>query len=432
MRVGIAAALASIMLAACGTAGNNVDRPELSDGKVTITFSWWGADARTQLTLQAIKLFEKDHPNITVEPQYADWSGYWDRLATTTAAGEMPDVSQFDELYLASYAQRGALQDLSKTSNILNTSALAPQILDAGRVGNTLYAVPVGAATNGIIINTTLFKKYGVKVPDVDNWTWDEFIKAATDVTKASKGEVHGLSPFGADSFTLTVWARQHGSSLFDDDGKVVVDPAVLAAYWQRELDFIKSGASPSVAQLSEIQGVPLDQNHLATGKTAMGFIPAGQFTAYQSAAPDYDFAIADWPTDPDTKPNAQYLKPSMYWAMSATTEHPAEAALLINFLTNDTRVGALFGTDRGVPANPKFQEAIKPKLDESGQEALAFTTAVTKKVGAAPPITPKGASEVATVLDRYNQQVLYGKATPQAAAQAFIKELQASITAAG
>ncbi|MFD5319229.1 ABC transporter substrate-binding protein [Streptomyces sp. NPDC127098] len=431
-RAACAAVTAGLVLAGCGLGADPVHHPELSDGDVTISMNWWGADARIQQTIQAIELFEEEYPNIDVEPVYSDWSGYWERLATSTAAGDMPDVSQFDALYLASYAERGALLDLASVDNILDPSALPPEILDSGRVGGTLYAVPTGATTNGILINTTLFERYGVDLPDTDTWTWDDFQRAAVEVTRASGGEAHGLTPFGAGSFDLNVWARQHGDQLFDAEGDLALDPDVLAGFWQRELDLIDSEASPSVAQLSENVGVPLDQGDLVTGQTAMGFIPAGQFVAYQSAAPDFDYDLANWPTDPDTADGFQYLKPAMYWSAASTTEHPAEAALLIDFLANDTRVAELFGLDRGEPGNPAFREVVEPTLDAAGRESLAFSEAMAQEVGETPPIIPNGASDIDALLNRYNQQVLFGESSPEEAAESFLAELGDSITAAG
>ncbi|KAB8166275.1 extracellular solute-binding protein [Streptomyces sp. 3MP-14] len=431
VRAGLAAATAGVILTSCGIGEGFEGEPELSEGDVTISFNWWGADARTQMTLEAIELFEEEYPNINVEPQYADWTGYWDRLATMTAAGEMPDVSQFDQLYLAAYAERGALLDLGRVSEFLDTSTLGDELLDSGRVRGDLYAVPTGGTANGIIINTSLFAEYGVELPDVETWTWDDLTRAAVELTEASDGEVHGISPFGSDSFSLTVWARQHGGQLFNDEGELVLDPEILASYWEQELAFIDSGASPSVAQLSETQGLPLDQGDLVTGKTAMGFIPAGQFNAFQAAAPDFDLRLADWPTNPETEEGYQYLKPSMYWATSSTTQHPAESALLIDFLVNDPRVGEIFGLDRGEPGNPEFREVIEPTLDESSRRALAFTNQITQEVGPTPPITPAGASDIEVLLGRYNQRVQFGDASPREAAEDLINELNDSIRAA-
>jgi multiple sugar transport system substrate-binding protein len=54
-----------------------------------------------------------------------------------------------------------------------------------------------------------------------------------------------------------------------------------------------------------------------------------------------------------------------------------------------------------------------------------------TLKVGAAPRVTPNGASSIEAILKRHTEEVLFGRSTPDQAAAAFIKELQAEIDAA-
>ena len=43
---------------------------------ITITMSWWGGDARHEATMAAVEAFMEKYPNITVEMQYAAWSGW--------------------------------------------------------------------------------------------------------------------------------------------------------------------------------------------------------------------------------------------------------------------------------------------------------------------------------------------------------------------
>lgn len=422
--------ISAVAMTGCATGASPSDMT-LTDDDVTLTLSWWGGDSRAQSTLDAIALFEEKYPNITVEPQYSDWSGYWDRLATTTAGGDMPDVAQFDEVYLASYADRGTLLDLGETGGILDTGAMSPETLDTGKVGDTLYGLPIGAAPNGVVINTTLFDEYGVALPDTSSWTWDEFTAAAEQLQTASGGKVHGVNLFGNDSFSLNIWARQQGDQLYDSDGSVAIKPETVASYFQRELDWIESGASGTASEWAESNGSSLDQSDIVTGGVGMMFVPAGTLTSYQAAAPNFTYIIANWPTDADTEDGFQYLKPSMYWSASSTSEHPAEAALLIDFLTTDPSVAKLFGVDRGVPANPEFRAALEADIDPNTQMAFDFTDAMSEESGPAPAITPNGASDVQTMVGRYNEQTLFGQLTPQEAGEAFVKELQRSIDAA-
>ncbi|WP_419999701.1 ABC transporter substrate-binding protein [Streptomyces boninensis] len=431
VRTVIAAAVAGLVLASCGVAAEPVENPKLSKGKVTITWNWWGADPRHQASFKAIKLFEKEHPNINVKPVYADWNGYWDRLATSTASGDMPDVNQFDQLYLSSYAERGALLDLSTVKKFLDTSKLDPKAVVSGQVDKKLYAVPVGNTTNSVLINKGLFKKYGVELPDTDNWTWAEFTKAAARLGKASKGKAYGFGPTGSDSFSVNLWARQRGNQLFDAKGEVTLKPSVLASYWKTILGWTKNDAAPPPKVIIEMDGLPLDQGNLVNNKQGMGFIPSGQFTSFKEAAPKLDLEMADWPRDPEMPKGYQYLKPTMYWAASSGTQHPAEAATLIDFLTNDPRVAKIFGLERGEPGNPEARKALEPTLDKAGKELLAFSDEMSGKVGKTPPLTPKGASDIDALLKRQYQRVLTGEAGPDEAARTFVGELRDSVEAA-
>ena len=83
------------------------------------------------MTQAAIAAFEAENPNIKIKPEYGDWSGYWDKLATQVAANDAPDIIQMDEKYITEYSSRGALLDLSKYD--IDTSKLDEAALKAGR-----------------------------------------------------------------------------------------------------------------------------------------------------------------------------------------------------------------------------------------------------------------------------------------------------------
>jgi multiple sugar transport system substrate-binding protein len=99
-----ALALATTLLAASACGGDSGGPPagRPTRGKVTLRFTWWGSDTRTKLTQQVIDAYQKDHPNVTIKGEFGEWSGYWDKLATTVAANDAPDIIQMDEKYLRS------------------------------------------------------------------------------------------------------------------------------------------------------------------------------------------------------------------------------------------------------------------------------------------------------------------------------------------
>ncbi|MGN6406982.1 MAG: ABC transporter substrate-binding protein [Curtobacterium sp.] len=424
----VAIATASVLaFGGCAVGNGNGEDATLSKDPVTISLNWWGAGARVTQTEQAVKLFEKEHPNITVKTQSTDWGSYWDKLATTVAGGSAPDVMQFDQVYIASYAQRGAIAELGQYSKYLDTSDLSKNVRDTGQYDGKLYAVPIGLNSIGVAVNRSVLDEYGIAMPSEDDWTWDELNAVAKEVTEKSGGKVKGLDPFGGDTPSLTLWARQHGNAVFGKDGKVVLKPSVLASYWQYALDQIESGVTPSASQLAEGTNAALDQSDIATGKVAMTFIPSN-LSAYQVAAPSQKLDMLPMPASPDAEKGWQYLKSSMYWTVSSKSKHPAEAAELIDFLTTSPKVGKLFGAERGMPANPAFQKEIAPDLSGSDKIVMDYVKQVTAESGSPAPITPVGAQDADTLLSQIWQNVQFGKTTPKQGAEQYVTQLKKNI----
>lgn len=420
-----AALTTALALAACGQAqGGDV---ELSEEPVTIRMTWWGSDARAELTEQVIAEFEDQNPNITVKGEFKDWSGYWDALATTTAANDSPDVIQMDELYLASYGDRGSLLDLGTASEYLNTGEFDQEALETGQIDGAQYAMPIGVGVLGIVVNVDLFEQYGVALPDDATWTWDDYAAVADELTEKSDGAINGSAVTGGtDAGSIKYWARQQGGELFDENGDVSLDPAALTGMWQYNLDLMASGGMEPAAQMVESMSAGINGGSLATGKVAMGGAYNTQITALRDAS-GANLQLLQMPQVEGI--DANFFKPSMYWSISSQSEHPAEAALFIDFLVNHEDAAAILGTERGIPANNAIREQLSSSLSESDQLAVDYMNTVTP--GPSPVVTPNGGSGIEPMLQRYTQQVYFGETSPEDAAQAFIDELQAEIDAA-
>ncbi|MDB5085058.1 MAG: extracellular solute-binding protein family 1, partial [Bacilli bacterium] len=160
------------LLAACGnqtqSASSNSNQP------VNLTFDWWGSTVRDQMTKQAITDFEKLHPNITVTPEFdGNFTDYFQKLSTQVSGGNAPDVIQMDYGYIKSYADRGALLDLS-TQNIDLTN-IAPSVVDSGKVNGKLYGIPNALNAYTIVYDPAMFEKAGITLSTRP--TWDEWAK---------------------------------------------------------------------------------------------------------------------------------------------------------------------------------------------------------------------------------------------------------------
>ncbi|KAB8292666.1 ABC transporter substrate-binding protein [Bifidobacterium avesanii] len=234
----VCAGAAALSLAACGAGGGTANgQPE---GDVTIGISFWGPDSRVRLTQQVIDGFEKEHPNIHVEEQYSDWSGYWDKLATQVAGNNAPDVLSIDEMYLASYASQGILADLSAYSDTIDVSQFDQSLVDMGKIDGTWYGIANSLQAYAVTVNKDLLAQYGFELPDTSTWTWDDFKAFAKEVYRKSDGKVIGAFPM-RNAYGLQLWARQHGESLFDGD-KVAISPELLTEFLNMPAQWAKEG----------------------------------------------------------------------------------------------------------------------------------------------------------------------------------------------
>ncbi len=436
-RAMILAATAGLVLNACGGDSDaddaapgeagQTEEAGMSDEPVTLRFTWWGGDERHARTQQVIDLFEEEHPNITVQGEFKDWNGYWDSLATTVAANDAPDIIQMDELYIASYAESGVLLDLDTVADQLDTSNFDENAVATGAVDGAQYAIPVGLTAYSMVANLDLLDEYGVEAPDDNTWSWDDLKEIGTQISEASGGEVTGVQSWGFDIGGVNIWARQAGAALYDDEGNVALPPSVLVDYWNYLIELADSGAAPDPTVSVERATQGLDQSGTATNTSVFATWWNTQLTSL-AAASGSRLALVQLPGESQDGP-AVYYKPSMYWSIASTTEHPAEAALFVDFLANSDEAADVLKTDRGVPANEQVRAFLADQLAETDQAAIAYLDEVN--VGETPRVTPNGASDVEAILQRYTEQVLFGQMTPEDAAQSFIDELQAEIDAA-
>ncbi|MCX2951716.1 ABC transporter substrate-binding protein [Lentzea sp. NEAU-D7] len=419
--------LTASLLAACGS-GSDAGG-DLTTEKVTLRFTWWGADDRHKRTQQVIEMFQRKHPNITVKGEFKEWNGYWDSLATTMAANDAPDIMQMDELYIASYAERGALLDLNEAGKHLDTSNFDKKALATGAIAGKQYGLPVGLGMYSIMVNLDLLEKYGIPVPDDTKWSWDDLRKVGEQVSKAGGGQVFGVqSPGINDAAGLSIRARQQGKAMFDADAKVVLPQEIARDYWQYILDLSKSGVTPPPSVSIEKASAGLNQSATATGTAAFGLWWNTQLTAL-TAASGAKLKLLRLPGETQGTAPGAYYKPSMFWSVSARSKYPAESAAFVSFLANDEEAAKVLLTERGVPANQKIREGIAGQLKDTDKAAKEYLDTVP--VSDPPRITPNGASTLDTVLKRYTEDVLFGRTTPDAAAAGFIREVQSEVDAA-
>lgn len=425
LTAGLSLAAAAPLLASCGIAPTVSATPKpLASGPVNMILAWWGGALRVQMTEQVMKKFSRQHPNVSITAQYSDYGAYFDKLATSVAGGTPADLFQLDEWYVRTYAERGVLQDL-RTVPELDTSHLEAKSMAWGKEGSHLYTVPCGLTATCVYVNVSLLHKLGLELPDTSTWSWDDLAALGRSVGKASKGKSYGINPL-ASRDQLALWLRQRGHDLFTGN-RVSAPRDLLVDFFQMALDWTKSGVSGS-ASLQAENPPALDQNDFSTGVAAMQFNTSNQLAAYQAAGGGADMRIVQLPTLDQNKTRYQYVKPSMSWAISAFSDHRAEAGLLLNYILNSSAAAQILKAERGTPPNTELATKISRTLGKGDREATQFIVQTAAASPGVPGPTPNGGNRVNDVLSRYVQEVVFEKTAPDDAAGSFVAELQSDI----
>lgn len=432
---------AVLLTAACG-GGAADEAPEAGTGAeadadaapadgedVTLRFSWWGNEQRAEITNQAVDAFEAANPGITVQTESVDFNGYFDRLSTSVAAGDEPDVITMGGAYPREYGDRGVLLDLETVAEHLDLSVLDEGALANGNFG-AQYGVPTGVNTFGLIINPAIFEQAGVELPDDETWTWDDFTRIATEISASTPEGVYGSTDPTTGADVLDLYVNQHtGEGLYTQDGEIALDPEIAQQWWEMTKGLMESGATPPATVTAELAGQPApEQSLLGQGKAAMMFGWSNLLSAY-SAAAGTDLMLVLPPGESSEEGPGMWLQASQLYTISNSTESPEAAAKLVNFLVSSPEAAQFIGADRGIPANPEIRELlIEQGLDPLRQAEFEYIERVSEHVDGDFVIGPTGSTETPIILTRLNDAVLFGQVTPEQAAEQLVTEMQQAV----
>jgi multiple sugar transport system substrate-binding protein len=395
-----------------------------SGGKVTLRFTWWGNPDRAARTDEAVKLFEKRHPDIDISTSFAGFETYKAKLATQAAGGDAPDVMQLDYRQINQYATSGILLDLGKHPE-LRTKDIDKGLLDTGAVDGKQYALPVARGAETMAYDATLWRKAGVPEPTI-HWTWADWTAAMRKLStsKATGGRLGSTDP-GQSEDVFEVWLRGQGKALYTDGGGLGFTAADLTRFWEFCTKLRKEGLVSTAEQTTQMDG-SVENTPFGRLKSVSEFNWDAPTSGYEPLI-GKGLKLAPMPAGDDGKP-ALYYKPSMFFGASAKTQHPKQAAQFIDFLLNDPAAGAILGATRGIPANDTIRDKVLPKLEGFDKVISAYQKQFEGKLKDPPAAPPKGDASLQSTFQRDYDQVSYERMSPREAAENYITEAKAEL----
>lgn len=290
LAVASAAVIASVALLTSGCS-SGTGASESAAGDVTITF--WGSygnggNSTQQDTLNKtlIPAFEAANPGITVNYVDVPYDSLLQKLTTSAAGGELPDLVRSDLGWVPQLAQLGVLVPLSETMSDFQTLADAtyPGNLATNLYDGKYYGLPLDTNTRVLISNQKALDAAGLSKPPS---TFAEFTKMA----KALKGtDIKAFADGGLGGWNILPWIWSGGGDIADADltkstGYLDSDKSVAAV--QMLVDLYKDGQIPNL--ITGNQGAVSTSDGLPGGNYAtildgpwMSGIWAGQYPDFE------------------------------------------------------------------------------------------------------------------------------------------------------
>ncbi len=357
------AVLSAVSLAACGGSTGSSDSGSAdssngggssSDGQVNLTFSWWGGDSRHEATEAAIAKFMELHPEITVTPEYGAWSGWEEKQSLNILGGNAADVMQINWNWIESYSNNGSnFADLHQYEDVLDLTQFPEASVQQCEVDGKLMAVPVALTGRLFYWNKTTFDEVGVAIP-----TDTESLLAAGAAFQAYGEDYYPLALGEYDRMIFLVYYLESKyNKPWVENGQI----QYTAEEIQDGMDFMcqleEAHVIPTIATIQGDMADSLDKNaKWIDGKYAGIFEWDSSANKFQQAVeqstnkPGQEFVIGEYIKLGDYK--GGFTKISMGLAVAATSEHPKEAAMLINFLLNEAEGVEILSTERGIPCS--------------------------------------------------------------------------------
>ena len=377
---------------------------------------------RTEVLKGMVAEFEKQNPGVTVEITSLPWGQAFEKLATMVSGGDIPDVVEMPDTWVALYGGSGQLASLEDhVASWEHGATLTDKTLAMARQAGEAYMIPYGFYLRAMFYNKKLLAEAGVAAPPK---TMEEFMAASEAVSKLDGKYGYCLrgGPGGTNGWIMMAATMNGTNEFFTADGISRVNEPGSVAGIQFMIDMYQKGYAPK-------DSVNWGFNEIVAGfySGTCAFLDQDPdaLIAIAERMPAEDFAVIPMPVGPSGKafPTIGYAG----WSIFKATQHEDEAWKLVAALSSPEansiwaqRVGVI-PIHKGADQDPFFQtEQFKGWFEELNGDAWVPTVM--------PTYLEQWGYFGSTVVLESAQQALLGQRTAQEVADewaAFLTEEQ-------
>lgn len=336
---------------------------------------------RRTLESQVARFNKEQQGGLRVELTLIPEGSYNDQVQAAAAAGELPDLLEFDGPFLYVYVWQGQLRTLDDLLPQSLIDDLLPSILEQGRYHDRLWAVGTFDSGLGLYADRRALQQVDARIPSLaEPWNSQEFNTLLQQLAAQDPdGQVLDLKlNYAGEWYTYAL------SPLLQSAGGDLIDRHSLRA------EGTLNGSS-SVAALERVQGwistglvdPNIDDAAFTSGRVALSLGGHWNYPRYRQQLGDNLLLLPL----PDFGEGPKSGQGSWCWAVTAESAHPNEAAEFLRFLLEPGEILAMSEANGAVPAS---QRAIarSPHYREGGALHL-FVEQLQKGYSVPRPRTP-------------------------------------------
>lgn len=392
-----------LALAAAGCGGDDDEgggEGAAAEGEIGGTVDVWAMGAEGEKLDVLAKDFMAQNPGVTVKVTPIAWEIAHDKLLTSVAGGQTPDVSQMGTTWMGEFAATGALEEVPDSIDMESffEGARNTAIIDDKPMG-----VPWYVETRLLYYRKDIAEKAGITEPPAN---WDE-LKAMAKAMKEKGGARYGiaLAPDNWQEFLPFVW--QTGGEVTEGENWNFDSPEVVEA-----LEYYKSFFDEGLTAESVPEGFAVEQGFVE-GTHPMFFSGPWHMSLIEElGGPEFEgkWAIAPMPE----KDSRTSFVGGSDLVVFKDSDNKDAAWKFVEFLSEAATQQKWYTT---VSALPSVQSAWDGG-ELSSDEQLALFGEQLKDAKSPPPV-PKWEQVAAEAVNTELEKAAIGGSSPEQAAQA-------------
>jgi multiple sugar transport system substrate-binding protein len=316
--------------------------------EATITYSIWGDPQEIKNQQAIVDAFHATTPKITVKVTVSDWDPYWDKLQTSIAGGDAPDVFAMDGPLFPDYQTRDVLLDLKPfiDRDGYDLGQLADQAVSDFKTPDGQFGVPRDLNVVALYYNKKMFDAAGIPYPD-DTWDWAKLTEVAKKLTiKGADGKTKQWGFYTETTDMENYWSElvwQNGGDIISADHKTsLVGSDQAAGGLQFLQDLIWKDKVMPDASITDALGDAFEQAQAAMEANGSWLVATHQ-------AAGLDFGIAPLPKGPAGQ--ATSINPTGAVVYKGT-KSPEAAWAFVKYLASPAAQTKLMELKASLPAN--------------------------------------------------------------------------------